>query len=90
MKRNVTLFIVSLFVLSAVSLNAFSQELKPCGTTEMQLSLWEQYPELWQAQQDYDQQLREQIAASAGTRDDEEVYIIPIVFHVIQIGRAHV
>lgn len=83
MKRNVTLFIVSLFVLSAVSLNAFSQELKPCATTEMQLSLWEQYPELWQAQQDYDQQIREQIAASSGTRDDEEVYIIPIVFHVI-------
>lgn len=83
MNKNVTLLLVFLFTMVGLPFTSFSQEIKPCGTTEMQLSIWEQYPELWQAQQEYDQKIREQIAASAGTRDEDQVYIIPIVFHVI-------
>ncbi|MBK9729851.1 MAG: T9SS type A sorting domain-containing protein [Chitinophagaceae bacterium] len=83
MKKNSTVVIVCLLIISGLQHMAFSQDLNHCGATEMQLKLWAQYPELWQAQQDYDQQIRDQIAASDNTRDEDEVYIIPIVFHVI-------
>ncbi len=63
-----------------MELNA--QELKYCGNTDMQQKLWEQYPELFLQQQEYDQKLQNTISDSDGTRDDQ-VYIIPIVFHIL-------
>ncbi len=59
-----------------------AQEFKYCGNTDLQNKLWEQHPELMLQQQEYDQKLHENIAASADTRDDQ-IYIIPIVFHII-------
>ncbi len=82
MKKNLTFFLT--FVLSVfgimASLNA--QELKYCGTTEMQKKLLEQFPELLLQQQASDQILQENLAEYDGTRDDQ-IYIIPIVFHII-------
>lgn len=83
MKKNLTIVIACLISITGVRQVAFSQDLNHCGATEMQLSLWEQYPELWQAQQAYDQQIHDQVANTGSTRDENEVYIIPIVFHVL-------
>lgn len=83
MKKNLTVVIACLISITGLCQVAFSQDLNHCGATEMQLSLWEQYPELWQAQQTYDQQIHDQVANGGSTRDEDEVYIIPIVFHVL-------
>ncbi|MEO6165896.1 MAG: M43 family zinc metalloprotease [Chitinophagales bacterium] len=83
MRKKLTILIASLIAIVISYSIAFSQEVNHCGTTDMQLKIWEQYPELWEAQQQYDMQIREQIASETTTRDEEEVYIIPIVFHVI-------
>ena len=54
-----------------------------CGTTQAHQRLYEQHPELKQAEADYNAILDEQIKAKQGNRSAEQVYIIPIVFHII-------
>lgn len=80
-KKLAQLFALVLFM-GIFSMKTSAQDLKYCGSTEMQVQLWEDHPELLQAQQEYDQQLKDQLAAG-DTRDDDEIYIIPVVFHVI-------
>ncbi len=54
-----------------------------CGTTQAHQRLYEQHPELKQAEADYNAILDEQIKAKKGYKSAEQVYIIPIVFHII-------
>lgn len=82
MKKNLTALFVSLVIIGGFHEKILSQDLNQCGTTEMQLKIWEQYPELWQVQQEFDQELHQQIAAD-DSRDVDQILIIPIVFHVI-------
>ncbi|MEZ4799573.1 MAG: M43 family zinc metalloprotease [Flavobacteriales bacterium] len=63
---------------------AFSQHDHVCGSDLMHNRLKQEDPEFEQRQEDYNRQLREKIAEmkSNGERD-EEVYIIPVVFHIV-------
>jgi hypothetical protein len=72
----------SILILLLFSSNLLpAQDLKYCGSTDMQLKLWQEHPELYQQQLEYDQKIQQQ--AFSNTRDDDQIYIIPIVFHVI-------
>ncbi|MBX7107150.1 MAG: T9SS type A sorting domain-containing protein [Chitinophagales bacterium] len=83
MKKNVAALLAIFTVITLFHEAAFSQDFNHCGATEMQQFLWQQYPELWQQQQEYNQKIHDQVAASGNTRDENEIYIIPVVFHVV-------
>ena len=54
-----------------------------CGTTQAHQRLYEKHPELEKAQAEYNAILDEQIKTKKANRTAEQVYIIPIVFHII-------
>ena len=83
MNKLLRLALVCFLIPAARITITYGQELKHCGTTEMLLKMLEQQPELLQAQEDYDQQVHAYAASESVTRDEPEVYIIPMVFHVI-------
>src|SRR5262245_32491899 len=81
MKRSAITSVLCVLAVILGIMNVKAQDQKNCGTTDMQAKMWQDHPELFQQQLEYDQQIREEI--SSATRDEEQVYIIPIVFHVI-------
>jgi hypothetical protein len=81
------LFLAGALMVATSLLSA--QDLKHCGTTEMMNKLYADHPELLQLQEQYDQDIREYTPST--TRDDEGVFVIPIVFHVIHnYGSEHI
>ena len=84
MKKNLLahLFLGSVFCFVGNNM-LFAQDGFKCGTTEMQQKLYAQHPELAQAEVDYNLLLAEQIKANKESKSVEQVYIIPIVFHII-------
>ena len=76
------LLLSSIFI-SFFSMNGAAQE-KHCGTTEATRALYEAHPELINKEIDYNTAITEEINRKKMTRSPEAVYIIPIVFHVIQ------
>lgn len=78
MKRNFYALWVLLIALTPITLQA--QHYK-CGSTQKQLELYEKHPELLQQQQTLDSLVR--IPQGSSRVDTGEVYIIPIVFHIV-------
>lgn len=73
----------SIFFLSLLT-PVFSQENR-CGTTEASKELYRDHPELLQKQAEYNVILQQKIAEKQLQRspNTDQVYIIPVVFHVI-------
>ena len=77
--KHFTLFISLLFTAGIT----FSQSLHHCGSTEMGQKLREEYPSILIEEQKLNAFVRDWIANHEADVRDEEIYIIPIVFHVI-------
>lgn len=76
----------SLFLLSTFS--AFAQ-INRCGTTEASKEIYQQHPELLKQQDEYNAMLQQKIAAKELQRtNSDQVYIIPVVFHVLHVNGA--
>ncbi len=74
----------SIFFLTIIITPAFAQENR-CGTTEAINELYLNHPELIKQEAEYNATLQRKIADKAQQRAarSEEVYIIPVVFHII-------
>lgn len=85
MKKNYMKYILlsSIFFCTTL-IPAFSQE-KHCGTTEASKEIYLAHPELLKQQEEYNVLLQQKIAEKAQQRNtnSDQVYIIPVVFHVI-------
>lgn len=76
----------SFFLLSTFSV--FSQ-VNHCGTTEASKEIYQQHPELLKLQDEYNALLNQKIAAKELQRNsNDQVYIIPVVFHVLHVNGA--
>ena len=80
--------VLCLFFCSTINIAAFAQAEHHCGTTEATKRLYTVYPELIQAETDYNNVLTQQIQNKKQQKSVETVYIIPIVFHVIHQNGA--
>ncbi len=83
MKRSILgLFsITTAFVLSA-------QTPEWCGTEEVRRRLIAEDPTYLDREAALEEEIRQLLTNSAEQRDDETVYVIPIVFHIIHLGGA--
>jgi PKD repeat protein len=85
MKKNYMRYLLlnSIFFLAVIT-PSFAQE-KQCGTTEATKELYLQHPELIQQEEVYNAALAQKIADKAQQRStsSDQVYIIPVVFHII-------
>ena len=80
--------IVLTFLAVIVMLSASAQEIRYCGQTQATEALFAKYPHLRheneQSQTDFQAAYEERLANRANRGGgDEEVYIIPVVFHII-------
>lgn len=57
-----------------------------CGTTEMNQKLFAKHPDLAKADAEYNALISKQIAENKNSRMADQVYIIPIVFHILHIN----
>jgi PKD repeat protein len=74
--------------LVGLPLASMAQQQHVCAADEMRQRLIENDPSYLEREALYEAELRELMRNSAVQRDDETVYIIPIVFHVIHAGGA--
>jgi hypothetical protein len=82
MKNKLYKLIIFSLIFGAAQFKAFAQF--QCGTTEATKKLHEKYPELIAAEAAYDAQIAEIIRnKTPEDRDGSQVYIIPIVFHIL-------
>lgn len=77
--------LIGLTVVAMQSQFAKAQDGYNCGTDVMMNKLYAEHPEMRQAQIDYDNQITQQVNAKKAMKSPavENVYIIPVVFHVI-------
>lgn len=81
---NTKIYSSLLFSLLALgALQPVQAQMKPCGTTEMWNKQVAQHPEIMDAQRQLDADIKEYKRTHQGQRTQNQVYIIPIVFHVI-------
>lgn len=75
----------SLFVLlfSLIAVLTFGQDVRYCGQTEQTQALFEKFPHLRHEAEAAEEQLVGEEQARNQRGDDEEIYIIPVVFHII-------
>jgi PKD repeat protein len=83
MKRSI-LGLLSLTTVLALS----AQTPEWCGTDEVRRRLIAEDPTYLNREATLEQEIRQLLANSAEQRDDETVYVIPIVFHIIHLGGA--
>ncbi|MFN6178559.1 MAG: M43 family zinc metalloprotease [Flavobacteriales bacterium] len=83
MKRSI-LGLLSLTTVLALS----AQTPEWCGTDEVRRRLIAEDPTYLNREAALEQEIRQLLANSAEQRDDETVYVIPIVFHIIHLGGA--
>ncbi|MBK8497960.1 MAG: T9SS type A sorting domain-containing protein [Flavobacteriales bacterium] len=81
MKRSI---LASLSVLALTSLVS-AQQPTLCGTDQERARLIAQDPTYLEREAAFQQELRELIMASRAQRDDDQVYRIPVVFHVLHL-----
>lgn len=88
MKTNLlkSLFAGALISLSGSSM--YAQSASPCNTSEAEQKIFAKYPELIKQTADYEAQLQQLIQAKKGMKAVEQIYTIPIVFHVIYVNTA--
>ena len=85
----ITKLISATFLCLAFLNNAHAQDLKHCGSTEMQQAFWAANPDLYQEYLKENARLQaiDKQAAANGYKDNSRLsaptYIIPVVFHVI-------
>jgi PKD repeat protein len=88
MKKNYMRYLLlnSIFFL-AIIIPSFAQE-SHCGTTEATKELYLQHPDLIKKEAEYNAALQQKIANKAQQRSasSDQVYIIPVVFHIIHIN----
>jgi PKD repeat protein len=77
--------LIGLALVTMQSKFANAQESFHCGTDAMMKKLYQEHPEMLQAQKDYDKKMAEEVEAKSKLKSPaaEAVYIIPVVFHVI-------
>ncbi|MCK6650729.1 MAG: hypothetical protein L6Q66_13820, partial [Bacteroidia bacterium] len=76
----------SAFLLAASSVNVTAQESYKCGTSQAHQKVYAQYPELLQAEMDNNVLLSQIIQSNKQMKAAEQVYTIPVVFHVLHIN----
>src|SRR4026208_1332474 len=60
-----------------------AQETNYCGASEKEKELRQSHPEILIEEQKLDQFVKDWITSNAATLRDEQLYVIPIVFHII-------
>ncbi len=75
--------LIGLALVAVQSQTANAQEGFNCGTDLMMEKLYQQHPELRQAQIDYNNEIIKAAAEKKEQKATESVYIIPVVFHII-------
>lgn len=88
MKTNLRKLFFAGAISSLIGGSVLAQSVTPCHTSEAQAKLFAAHPELIQQQADYDAILEQQIQAKKGLKAVEQVYTIPVVFHVIYVTSA--
>jgi PKD repeat protein len=91
MNKITKLFLTALFCFILLNLSTQAQELKHCGSTEMQQKFWDANPEIYQDYLKENARLEaiDKAAFANGYKDNNAArtsaptYIIPVVFHVI-------
>ncbi|MBN8697240.1 MAG: T9SS type A sorting domain-containing protein [Bacteroidetes bacterium] len=79
-------FAASAILLAASSVNVNAQESYKCGTSQAHQRVYAQYPELLQAEIDNNVLLSQIIQSNKQMKAAEQVYTIPVVFHVLHIN----
>lgn len=83
-KRNVMKHLLLGLAVCSLSLPTLAQQApKPCGTDAERLRLIAEDPTYLIREAAFEAELRARMAESAGQRDDDQVYIIPTVFHIV-------
>lgn len=87
MKKNLLNYLTFGFVFSFFGTSSiFAQGGYQCGTTQAHQKLYEQHPELAKAEADYNLIIDQKIKENKNVKTPEQVFIIPIVFHIIHIN----
>ncbi len=83
MKTNLLKLFFTGAVFSFLGGTVFAQATQPCSTSEAEQKLFAEHPELIQQQANYNAILEQLIQERKGMKSVEQVYTIPVVFHVI-------
>ncbi|MBK7239232.1 MAG: hypothetical protein IPI00_03430 [Flavobacteriales bacterium] len=75
-----------------LSLSSMAQQApRPCGTDLERQRLIETYPDYLQMEAEAEAEMRELLRNSGNERDENTLYTIPIVFHIIHLnGRENI
>jgi len=77
--------VLSAFILGLASLSAVAQEPTLCGTDQMRLRMIAEDPTYLVREAQLEQEIREMLLRNAVQRDEDFVYVIPTVFHVLHL-----
>ena len=70
-----------------LSLSSMAQQApRPCGTDLERQRLIETYPDYLQMEAEAEAEMRELLRNSGNERDENTLYTIPIVFHIIHLN----
>jgi PKD repeat protein len=86
MKKQYLNFVLSALLAGGLVSQSFAQGTYKCGTTKATQKMYNAHPELIQDEQAYNTMITDQVNAKkqmGATRAVEQVYIIPVVFHII-------
>lgn len=87
MKKNLlTSLLIGTLICFVGNSTIFAQGEYKCGTTQMHNKMLAEHPELAQVEADYNVLIAKQIEENKNNKMTSNVYIIPIVFHILHIN----